>query len=162
MYMKKTALFAALVAGALLFPAQKVHAQAIGAIGADIGLDAERDGDLFLGANARIGGLGFPLTLAPSVEFGIGDFDYTRAEANLLYYIGEEYTTTFTPYVGPGAALIFHGGDTDVGINVVGGVEFRAFGPNLTPFAQARYTFQPGVDGVGVMGGVLLRFGAVQ
>lgn len=156
--MKKLFLSILLVAGALAM-APGARAQIYG-VGAHFGASVDETGDLFLGGQARFGMNVLPLVIQPGVEFGIGDFSYTRAEVNGLLSIGSTVTRAFTPYAGAGVALSFNNDDSELGVNLMGGVVFKSVLPGLRPYVQARYTVQPGTDGVGLMGGLLLQLGA--
>lgn len=165
--MKKTLLLAFL-AIALVHLSNPAKAQVVFSIGGHFGVDLDQD-VTFAGALSRLD-VGLPLVLQPSVDFGLNEHDeYTRAEGALIYYIGEDHTEIFTPYVGAGATFFWRETDADdddddfdVGPSVLGGLEFGPFGPGLVPYVQARYTILPGTDPLNIMGGLLIRFGRYE
>lgn len=141
----------------------RAAAQNVFALGGHFGINMDQD-VTFIGAQARIGVGNLPVRIQPGFDYGLNENDqYYRLEGNALYYLGEEFTTTFTPYIGPGLALKFsdtedEDNDVDLGISAVGGIEFRPFLGGISPYLQARYTFSPGADPLEVMGGLLFRF----
>lgn len=164
--MKNTFLLAFL-ALALLYPTYQAKAQLVFSVGGHFGVDLDQD-VTFAGALARLD-VGLPLVLQPSVDFGLNEHDeYTRAEGALLYYIGDDYTKTFIPYIGAGATFFWSETDADddddfdVGPSVLGGLEFRPFGPGFVPYLLARYTILPGTDPLNIMAGVMIRFGKYE
>lgn len=162
--MKKLTGITLLLLALLLVGTPETKAQTLFSIGPHFGIDLDQDAT-FIGAQARLGVAGFPLLIQPVFDYGLNEEQtYYRIEGNALYYIGERFTTRFTPYVGPGLAAVIRdtdSGDTDMdfGLNIVGGIEFRPPIASLVPFAEARYTLQPGTDPLAVRGGVLFRFG---
>lgn len=162
--MRKYSLFVLLSGILLAASVERAEAQTSFALGGHFGYDVEFENTL-VGGQARIGGGGFPLVFQPGVEVGLGDdVDYTWLEGNLLYMVGEGYTTAFTPYLGTGVSVeLFEdsrGTDTEFGLNVLAGVELNGLSPNIVPFAQVRYTVASDRDPAAIMGGILFRFGS--
>lgn len=118
-----------------------------------------------------------------SDDFDIDDFDegdereeaFTGAEnvfrftANGLYQFGFD-NQVFTPYAGPGLSVTrisysdesvdFFEDDantTELGLNVVGGAEFRL--GNLRPFVQAEFVVSGNAEPAQVTGGLLFNVG---
>lgn len=127
----------------------------------DIGVGARVSGDL--------GGYpGWEIMGSFDLYFPDGDVDFWEINGNVIYNIDVRSTTVF-PYAGgglniahfsvdgdpgPGPGPGFEGGsDTEIGINVLGGVKFATDGP-LTPYAELRGTVE-GSDQLVVTAGVL-------
>jgi opacity protein-like surface antigen len=161
--MRKTSITVLFLLALFVLSTETVRAQNTMAVGAHFGIDLDQDAT-FIGAQARFGGASLPIRIQPGLDYGLNEDDpYWRIEVNGLYLIGEDYTTSFTPYVGPGIALTFaedenDDTETNFGINIVAGIEFRPIFQILSPYVQARYTLQSGADPLGVMGGLLVRF----
>lgn len=155
----RTLLLAAL---ALLLSAPAASAQAAtGTFMPYLGYNLESDNAL-IGVGYRAG---FPLpapvrlALQPSIEYVFTDADVTLLQAD-VNVLAELNAATVAPYVGAGLAVVyadteFTDGNTELGLNVVGGVVLNPIG-FAQPFAQARYTTYDGGDALSVMGGVAL------
>ena len=79
----------------------------------------------------------------------IFDFSY-----NVIYRFN---ASQVKPYAGGGVTLLVASGsgvsDSDLNLNAMGGVEFKALG-KVTPFVQLRYIFAGGGDGLMITGGI--------
>ncbi|WP_457654427.1 outer membrane protein [Rhodocaloribacter sp.] len=134
-------------------------------LGFDLVGDVE---EFFLGLDARVGLDALPVILNPAF-----DYYFTESPLNVSQFsINALYPLRYPglrPYVGGGIGITrlsidrdgrgfggFDKSDTDVGLNLIGGVVFRT--GNLRPFAQAQITFGD-VDLFTVAGGLLFRLG---
>jgi hypothetical protein len=149
--------------------APRAHAQIRLDVAPRLGFDLVGDvEEFFLGLDARIGVDTLPVILNPSLDYYFTEspLNVSQFSLNALYplrYPG------LRPYVGGGIGITrlsldrdgrgfggFDKSDTDVGLNLIGGVVFRT--GNLRPFAQAQITFGD-VDLFTVAGGLLFRLG---
>src|SRR5262245_13859363 len=71
------------------------------------------------------------LAISPSLELGVGD-DVTTVALNAdLYYHFDTAGPNWNPYLGGGLGIVFFdadnggGSDTELGVNIVGGLRFR-------------------------------------
>lgn len=123
--------------------------------------------DIGVGArlSADLGGYpGWEILGSFDVYFPDRDFDFWEINGNVAYNIDARSTTVF-PYVGGGLNIAHVSrddgagpgdgdrSDTDLGLNVLGGVKFAADGP-LTPYAELRGTIE-GADQLVVTVGIL-------
>ena len=125
--------------------------------------------EFFIGVDGRVDLAALPVALNGTVDiYLVGDnFDFWHLGIHALYEFGVA-TVAFDPYVGGGIGISrwsrdddFFGnfpgdGDSDVGLNLIGGATF-GFG-NLKPFAQAQITFGD-VDLFTIGGGLLFSIG---
>lgn len=137
--MKTTLTFAAtlMLLAAFARPAQ---AQTALGVNAQYGLDFE---EFQAGAELHIpfraaGGFSF----VPNVEFYFMDEPTVFSINGDVHYAFGRYTRSFTPYVGLGLAITRWSrndrSDTDAGLNIIGGANFRT-GGRTTPFFQIEY-----------------------
>ncbi len=147
--------------------APRAEAQARIDVAPRLGFDLVGDvEEFFLGVDARIGLRAVPFVLNPA-------FDYYFTEGNLNVYqfsVNALYPIRYPgmrPYVGGGIGFTrisidrdgrrfgaFDKSNTDVGLNLIGGVVFRT--GNLRPFVQGQITFGD-LDLFTVAGGLLFR-----
>ena len=125
--------------------------------------------EFFIGVDGRVDLAALPVALNGTVDiYLVGDnFDFWQLSFNALYEFGIA-NVAFDPYVGGGIGISgwsrdddFFGnfpsnGDSDVGLNLIGGATF-GFG-SLKPFAQAQITFGD-VDLLTIGGGLLFSIG---
>ncbi len=152
-------------------------------LGIPLGDVSDAGGNLFFGADARIGSEGLPVQINPSFDYYLLD-DRTlngqdvgqtiiAVDVNALYEFGID-NEAFTPYAGGGLAItrtsveeqtfsnqfgsVTVGGasDTDVGLNIVGGARFPL--GSVEPFAQLNATLGGDVQRLGITGGLLFGF----
>lgn len=136
--------------------------QAQGAFMPYLGYNTESKNAL-IGVGARFA---FPLdvpislTAQPAIEYqfeGTEGVTILQADLNAVVQLN---AASVAPYVGAGLAVGYAdypgGSETDLGLNVLGGVLFNPTGFGQ-PFAQARYTIGDG-SALTVMGGVALGF----
>lgn len=89
--------------------------------------------------------------------FPEGDVDYWELNGNVVYNFPVEPTRSFFPYLGGGLNIArvdgpAGGGETELGLNAVGGGKFDATG--VTPFVEARIEIEGGEQFV-LTGGLL-------
>jgi hypothetical protein len=124
------------------------------------------DADLGLGARVAVGLPAVPLEAIGSFDyfFPDGDVDYWEINANVAYSFSLP-ASPVTPYAGGGlsyahvSADLPTGGsasDSEVGLNVLGGVKFSL--PRLQPFAEARVELGGGEQFV-LTGGLMFNIG---
>ena len=153
------------------------HAQSEVRLGPRIGLPvsdmSDLEGQLFLGADARISTEELPVVLSPSLDFYLFDspsgVDQSgfAIDLNALYEFGIE-NEVFVPYAGGGLGItrysqsLDNGGfggfgndfdTTEVGLNIVGGARFLV--DPVEPFVQANLTVGGDIERVGLAVGVL-------
>lgn len=161
--MKK--LLFSLVGAAILLGAGSA-AQAQQATPVSIGAQVSFAEDADLGVGARVE-VGLP-QLSPRI-FAIGSFDwffpdgfdYFEINANLGYSVPVT-STSISPYVGGGLNFarvsvdVFGDShsDTDLGLNVLGGMKFKPAAARFTPFVEARFELSGGEQFV-ISGGIL-------
>lgn len=121
------------------------------------------DADVGLGARVVAGvpqyrGVEFAGTF--DVFFPDGDYDYWELNGNLLYNFEIPEASAFRPYAGGGLNIARFDdvgpndvGDTEVGLNLVGGSKFPNSGP-VTPYVELRATVEGGEQFV-VTAGIL-------
>ena len=117
----------------LALPAQ---AQVKLGVNGQYGIDYEQ---FQLGAEAHVPLVG-GLSLVPNAEFYMQDgVDQYTLNGDIHYAIGEAYTRVFTPYAGLGVGVTRNRqfNDTEVGLNVIGGANFRA--GRAAPFVQLEW-----------------------
>ncbi len=179
--MKKQLLLGAVLVFALSLAVPSAYAQF--SVGPRLGYDIEAEA-AFLGAEGRFGlPVGsLPLQLQVGADyfflsdggyFGVTDeVDVSSRlislDVNVLYPFGVD-NQSFTPYAGVGLAVVNSSyevsagplsvdeGNTDLGINLVGGAVFGTGA--LRPFAQARLKLGGDANLTSIMGGILFRFG---
>lgn len=154
---RATGFLAALFVAALLALPGTARGQAA-AFGPQLSL--ADDTDLGLGARAVLNLSdyeGWEAVGSFDLFFPENDVDYWEINGNLVYNFPVEETRTFFPYVGGGLNVANADaptveGDTDLGLNIVGGGKFDAEG--VTPFVEARIEVEGGEQFV-VTGGLL-------
>ncbi len=127
-------------------------------IGPRIGFDLIGDvEEFFIGADGRLSLVALPVVLNATFDLYLAEenHDFSQLSFNALYAFGI-VNVAFSPYVGGGIGFSRTSGDTDVGLNLIGGATF-GFG-NLKPFAQAQITFGD-VDLFTIGGGLLFSIG---
>ena len=128
-----------------------------------VGYNLDAD-DVLVGVGYRFGvTLPVPITITaqPAVEYLFTDLDgVTVLQGDFNLTAALSASPAFAPYLGAGLGLRYVdtdiGNDTDLGLNLLGGVVFNPTGFGQ-PFAQARYTTGDG-DALSLMGGVILSF----
>lgn len=125
--------------------------------------------------DAPFGAGGLVLAIQPGVEYVFMDSDflnYLQLDGNVIAAFGAP-GASIMPYAGAGIAIAFISTDdidtgfgtidgasnTEIGLNVLGGVEFPgvlAFGD---PFAQARLTLVDGGNLITIIGGFKIPLG---
>ena len=136
--MQKRILIAAFVVFGTLV--QTAQAQVGAGLNVQYGLDSEElqlGGELHLAVGAIQG-----LSFVPNVElYLIDEPSIAVFNANFHYAPSVSPGSALRPYGGLGAALVLVSQDgdstTDVGVNLVGGINFRA--GTLTPFVQLEF-----------------------
>jgi len=141
-------------------------------LGIPVGDIEDAGGNLFLGADARFNTDALPVVLNPSIDFYLMDdvpgtsVDQSvfTIDLNALYEFGVD-NEAFTPYAGGGIGITRRSiddssvpgdfDDTDVGLNVVGGVRFPL--ESVEPFAQVNAVVGGDWDRLGITGGILFR-----
>lgn len=130
-----------------------------------LGLDLDAD-ELFLGGSARIAPLGAPIILNPGIEFypfiGSG-VSLVVVNFDVLY---ELQAQSVEPYVGGGlfwsrASVSVAGisvSNSDIGLNLKGGVVFSPPGNKLRPFAEGVIRIEGG-SSLLLKGGLLFAIG---
>lgn len=129
----------------------------------DVGdISDEFGGTVGIGAGVRLRSSSLPLQVNSAFDFYLVGQSWTvwSIDLNAVYLFGED-NQTFTPYSGVGLGItrwsggIDPGGDgTDVGLNLVGGVEFIASSA-ITPFLQLQATVAGDLARLGITGGLL-------
>lgn len=159
---------ASTLAGASLFlacTAATAEAQDSGG-GLHVGPQINFADDTDIGVGVRVSGdlggyPGWEIMGSFDLYFPESDVDFWEINGNVIYNIDARSTTVF-PYAGGGlnvAHASFDGGpgnggsDTEIGLNVLGGVKFATDGP-LTPYAELRGTVD-GSDQLVVTAGIL-------
>lgn len=121
----------------------------------DVGAQGNWGEDVDFGVGGRVV-VGLPVqavSLQAIGEFNYyfpDGFDYWEANGNLVYAITVPNSPA-TPYVGGGINIAHvevevlgqSASDTEVGLNLLGGVRFEA-APKITPYAEAKYEVQGG------------------
>lgn len=135
-------------------------------IGIPVGDISDLGGNLFLGADARIESEDLPVIINPTFDFYLMD-DYATGVSQTLFtvdgnalYEFEIEDASFAPYAGAGIAItrwsidadVPGAGDTDIGLNLVGGARFPL--ESFEPFVQANFGVGD-LDRFGLAGGVL-------
>ncbi|GIV59010.1 MAG: hypothetical protein KatS3mg043_0099 [Rhodothermaceae bacterium] len=167
--MKRITALVFTVALLTLLPVSHSLAQTRIEIGPRLGIDAGGDiEELFIGADARIGLVAFPLVLNPVFDYYFTDDPLTfwQLGLNVLYPLN---APTVDLYVGGGLGINrasvdadfgdfgnFSASDTSVGVNLIGGATFNAGA--LKPFAQAQISLGD-VDLFTLAGGLLFSLG---
>lgn len=92
----------------------------------------------------------------------VGSFDVFFPSAGSYWEINPGVATSFNlanapvkPYAGAGLNIAHGTGNTDIGLNLFGGVKFKAMG-TLTPFAEARLELGGGENFI-ITGGIMIR-----
>lgn len=121
--------------------------------------------NVVLGVGYRFGvSLDVPVTIAaqPGVEYQFTDADgVTLLQGDFNVVAEFSGSNAIAPYAGAGLGLLYvdsdlTDSDTELGLNVLGGVLFNPSGFGQ-PFAQARYS-TAGLDALTIQGGVILSF----
>jgi len=151
----------AMLAG-LSLCAPDTRAMGFTGVGAKLGYtNPERlDGTTEVGVHAELGERGSAVTLMPNFMYWNVN-SYSNANPNLDVHYRFTPSGTLTPYVGSGVGINFIDGrrfgdsDTQVGMNLIGGLKFPTEGPNY--FLEARHTLSD-LNQTSVLAGV--TFGA--
>ena len=155
-------LFASVLFALLLFGAGQAQAQRVIEIGPRAGIDIDALNDPFIGLDVRVSTVSLPVVINPTFDYYLteGDVNFYQLSGNALYEFGID-NQVFTPYSGLGLGISrasFDGeGNTDFGLNVIGGAAFRVGA--LKPFVQAQLTLLGDADLTTLGGGVLFRLG---
>jgi hypothetical protein len=143
---------------ALLVSAAPAHAFRLTGAGGKLGMVVPEndDGTLSIGGHMEFEQSGSRVHLIPGLaywkESGVSDLN---ANLDLYYHLNAEGLTT--PYVGAGLGIHsyrfehFDGGNTDLGLNLFGGLRFPMESSHL--FVEARYAATD-VSQASVLGGV--------
>lgn len=141
-------------------------------LGVPLGDISDMEGNFFFGADARIDSEGLPVVINPSIDYylmddrstGFGDSvgqTLITVDGNVLYEFDIE-DSSFIPFAGGGIAITRWSidnenisGDTDVGLNLVGGARFPL--DSFEPFVQANFGLGD-LDRFGLAGGLLFSF----
>jgi opacity protein-like surface antigen len=182
--MRKSLFFALLFAFVLPFTAPKAQAQFFLSPYVGYNIDAEA---FLVGIGSEFAAPfsagQFELAIRPSVEYlFVDDSGFGASDASINFYQvnGDVITRLnaegFNPYVGAGLAIVITSADfdcegnptceqfedaasgSDIGLNVVGGLEFPgalAFG---APFVQGRLTLADG-SAISILGGIMIPLG---
>lgn len=184
--MRKASALALLIALALPFTAERAEAQGFGFV-PYIGYNL--DAEAFLvgvgGEFANVFDLGnLSIGVRPTVEYlfvddgGFGDASITFLQINgdLITRFGAP-GASLVPYAGAGLAIVSvsydadcdgdpfceafvdEAGATDIGLNVLGGVEFPGALGFGSPFVQGRLTLADG-SAISILGGLVIPLGA--
>lgn len=157
--------------GLALLAAPPVQAQADFKLGprvtADQGDISDAPGSsLAIGVDARVRSEDFPIQANGAFDYYPADDDlsFYTFDVNLVYlFTGDEQSAT--PYAGLGlgatrtasdldvAGEAFDESNTELGVNLVGGVEFNLGG--ITPFVQGQFTNGEDIDRFAISGGLL-------
>lgn len=165
--MKKRLTFVLMLGVCLVGGFQEAQAQI--EVGPRLGFDLAGDvEEFFVGADARVGLAAAPVVLNGAFDYYFVEenFDFWQLSFNALYEFGIA-NAAFDPYAGLGIGIskwsrdndfrdFPNNGDSDVGLNVIGGATFGL--GNLKPFVQAQITFGD-VDLFTVGGGLLFSIG---
>lgn len=129
------------------------------AIGGDVRYDLSQ-----VDAPIQLSGA-FDFYFADDVQVGTEEASRTVFTVDLNGHYVFPTEGTISPYAGAGLGITsvsididtptgdFGGDDTDIGLNVVGGVEFQT--GSVRPFAQGQFTLGGDFDRFGITGGVL-------
>ena len=142
--------------------APEAHALGFTGVGAKLGYTSpERfDGTTEVGVHAELAERGSPVSLMPNFMYWSVD-SYRNANPNLDVHYRFAPAGRMTPYVGSGVGLNFIDGErfgdseTQVGMNLIGGLRFPGSGPNY--FLEARHMLSD-LNQTSVLAGV--TFGA--
>lgn len=168
--MKNVLTALALCLALTLLAAPMAHAQADVRIGprltVDMGDISDAPGsDFAIGADARVRATNVPFQLNGSFDYYSADEDltFTTFDFNAVLPLASD-EPSLVPYIGAGLGITrfsvdgevgdFSASETEVGLNLVGGVELYAGA--LTPFAQFQFTNGDDVDRFGLTGGILI------
>lgn len=106
-----------------------------------------------------------PIQLSGALDFYFAEEDVTIFTVDLNGHYVFPTEGTISPYAGAGLGITsvsvdvdtpsgsFGADDSDVGLNLVGGIEFQA--GSVRPFAQGQFTVGGDFDRFGLTGGVL-------
>jgi hypothetical protein len=92
-------------------------------------------GQFHIGAGLDLGDFVPNLRFQPNVEVGFGHSETIATfNAETAYYFPQRRASSFSPFLGGGVGLnsyssgSFHGDSTDMGLNILGGLEFPVSG----------------------------------
>lgn len=133
-------------------------AQTQGAVGPRVGFDMANVEELLLGADVRLGHPDLPVEGQASLDVYLpARGSFVTFSTNVLYPFRVE-NAALQPYAGAGLGFLFYDtagtGESDVGLNFVGGARFPSSRP-FTPFVQTQITLGT-VDLITISGGVLV------
>jgi opacity protein-like surface antigen len=131
-------------------------------------------GDFGIGADVRFNAGDLPVQFNTAFDYYFTDdsnilgqevgVNVFTLDFNAVYMFGIE-NQVFTPYAGGGLGLAFVSpedvqgvdteGDTELGLNIVGGAEFPL--ESVTPFVQLQLTIGGDAERTGIQGGVLFN-----
>jgi hypothetical protein len=146
----------------LVLVAYAPNARAQIKLGPRLTIDAGDIEALAIGAELRAPFGNVPVQFNGSFDFYLDDdIDVFAIDGNVVYLF-DVRNTTFTPYAGGGLGIanvsLDNGngdGETEVGLNLVGGAEFKA--SRFTPFVQFQATVGSDLDRFGITGGLLFN-----
>jgi len=129
----------------------------------DVGdISDEFGGTVAIGAGTRLRPTSLPIQVNGAFDFYLAGNSWTvwSIDLNAVYLFGDD-NQVFTPYSGVGlgitrwsAGVDPENDGTDIGLNIVGGVEFGA-GTAVTPFLQLQATVVGDLARLGITGGLL-------
>jgi hypothetical protein len=133
-------------------------AQARIAVGPRVGFDAANVEELLLGADARLTHPDVPVEGQTSLDVYLpAQGSFVTLSTNVVYPFRTE-DAALRPYAGSGLGFMFYdaggSGQSDVGLNLVGGVHVRSAGA-FTPFVQTQISLGT-VDLIALSGGFLV------
>jgi len=160
----KKFLFSLAGAAILLGAGSAAQAQQVNPVRFGAKASFAEDADFGVGARVEVG-----LPQLASRVFAIGSFDwffpdgfdYFEVNANLGYSVPVT-STSISPYVGGGLNIARFSVDylghsasnTEVGLNVLGGMKFKPAAARFTPFVEGRFELSGGEQFV-ISGGIL-------
>lgn len=134
-------------------------------IGVPVGDVSDAGGNFFFGADLRLSTVALPVVPNASFDFYLVDSDQAiesiyAVDLNALYEFGIA-NQVFTPYAGGGLGITGSSvenadGDTELGVNIVGGARFLI--EPIEPFVQVNATLGSDLNRAGIAGGVLIGF----
>lgn len=125
-------------------------------IGIPVGDISDIGGNFLLGADARFMTNALPVVPNVSFDYYTGfDESLYAVDLGVLYEFGVS-NAAFTPYSGGGIGITASGNNTEVGLNIVGGVRFLL--DPVEPFVQVNTTVGSDLTRSGVVVGILFSF----
>ncbi|MFQ5706230.1 MAG: hypothetical protein ACE5HO_02210 [bacterium] len=135
------AMFAAVVMVSSAFSNSMAQGVGFKGIGVRLGLvepEGPNNTTVFVGGHADFGEIIPNLNLYPSLEFSRkNSFTIVAINTDVRYYL--PVVSIVKPFAGGGLAILATSGDSDVGLDLLGGVDFPV-ALNITAFTKLKFT----------------------